>query len=156
MDSTVTNIVNNVVAALPPHGQCWLWTWPLIYLHVISDLIIALSYFAIPGALLILIKSRPDIPYRLVIVMFATFIVACGLTHIMGVVTIWKPWFWLDGYIKLWTALVSAVTAISLYPLLPALIGMKSKSEYEKIEQELRELEELVAKHEKREKEKTQ
>ncbi len=31
-----------------PHGMCYLWNARLIYLHVISDSLISLSYFAPP------------------------------------------------------------------------------------------------------------
>ena len=114
------------------HGQCWLWTWPLIWLHVISDCLIAASYFAIPIALLIIISKRKDFPFKLLFFMFSMFIIACGLTHVMGVITVWKPWFWTEGYVKLWCAIVSVITAIGIYPLLPKIISIKDRSEYEK------------------------
>ena len=38
-------------AAFMPHGHCYLWTPSILWLHVASDIVIALSYFAIPLAL---------------------------------------------------------------------------------------------------------
>jgi hypothetical protein len=32
-----------------PHGHCYLWTKSLVLIHVISDGLIALAYFTIPG-----------------------------------------------------------------------------------------------------------
>jgi hypothetical protein len=33
-------------------------------------------------------------------VCFAVFIIACGTTHIMEIVNIWHPTYWLSGIIK--------------------------------------------------------
>lgn len=35
-----------------PHGFCYLWMPTILWLHIISDTIIALAYFSIPFALL--------------------------------------------------------------------------------------------------------
>ncbi|HMK79956.1 MAG TPA: ATPase, partial [Xanthobacteraceae bacterium] len=35
-------------ASLSPHGICLLWRPELVWLHVVSDSIIAISYFSIP------------------------------------------------------------------------------------------------------------
>ena len=46
-----------------PHGICLLWEPELIWLHVISDAIIAASYFSIPFALAILVSKRRDFQF---------------------------------------------------------------------------------------------
>ena len=35
-----------------PHGHCYLWQTPLVGLHLVSDLLIAIAYFSIPIMLL--------------------------------------------------------------------------------------------------------
>ena len=40
-----------------PHGICLLWEPELIWLHVVSDTLIALAYFSIPFALAIFVSS---------------------------------------------------------------------------------------------------
>jgi signal transduction histidine kinase len=45
---------------------------------------------------------------------FALFIVACGSTHLMEVVTTWVPFFWIDASANLITAVLSASVAIAL------------------------------------------
>ena len=126
----MTNIFNPS-NELVPHLICWNKTMDLIWLHVISDFIIAFSYLSIPTALLMIFFKRPDIPFKWLFFMFAMFIISCGLTHIMGIITVWYPLFWMDGYIKLSCAIISIITAISLYPLLPSIIGLKNKVYYE-------------------------
>src|SRR5258708_36920700 len=46
---------------------------------------------------------------------FGLFIIACGGTHFMEVVTIWKPVYVFSAAVKLFTALVSLMTA----PVIP-------------------------------------
>ena len=45
---------------------------------------------------------------------FGLFIVACGGTHLMEVVTVWIPVYVLSAGVKEFTALVSAITALWL------------------------------------------
>ncbi|OYZ68339.1 MAG: hypothetical protein B7X98_02070, partial [Methylophilaceae bacterium 17-43-7] len=66
-----------------PHGHCYLWTPVLLWLYVVSDSVIALSYFTIPVALIYLVKKRKDIQFNWIFVMFSVFIFACGMTHLI-------------------------------------------------------------------------
>lgn len=40
-----------------PHGHCYLWTPVLLWMYVVSDTVIAISYYTIPMALLYLVKN---------------------------------------------------------------------------------------------------
>ncbi|MGZ8157478.1 MAG: sensor domain-containing protein [Methylobacter sp.] len=97
-----------------------------MWLHIISDSIIALAYFSIPFALFYFVQKRTDLAYRWVFVLFAVFICLCGTTHLISIWTIWHPDYWLDGLIKLATALVSIVTALLIWPLIPKLLRLPS------------------------------
>lgn len=109
-----------------PHGMCILWRNDLLILHVVSDALIALAYFAIPGILLYFLHKRKDVVFSWVFVMFALFIVACGLTHLMGIWTFWYPDYLEQGLIKALTAIISILTAIALIPILPQIINLPS------------------------------
>ncbi len=109
-----------------PHGACYLWLPSMLWLHILSDATIALAYFSIPFALWYFVNKRTDLAYRWVFVLFGMFILLCGTTHLMGIWTIWHPDYWLDGLIKLATALVSIVTALLIWPLLPKLLALPS------------------------------
>ena len=74
-----------------PHGQCILWKPEVLWLHVVSDSLIALAYLAIPLSLLYFVQRRKDIPFSGMFLMFGAFIVACGTTHVMEVWTLWAP-----------------------------------------------------------------
>jgi signal transduction histidine kinase len=103
-----------------PHAYCYLYDTKLIALHVGSDAVIWLSYVAISCTLVYLVwRTRREIPFSWMFLAFGLFIVACGFTHFMEVVVLWKPLYWLAGDIKLLTALASVVTAIALPGLVP-------------------------------------
>lgn len=113
-----------------PHGMCYLWQPGLITAQVGTNLLIALSYYAIPLLLLYFIRRRPDIPNPLLFTLFASFILACGTTHLLDIVTIWHPIYWVDTMVRGVTALASVATAVVLAPLMPRLLRSGTVSNY--------------------------
>ncbi len=109
-----------------PHGHCYLWNPGLIWLHVVSDSLIALAYFFIPVALIYFIWRRRDLPFQWVFVCFGIFILACGATHAMEVWTLWHANYWLAGAIKAVTAMASVPTAILLFQSVPQALALPS------------------------------
>ena len=108
-----------------PHAMCFLSNKQLILLHAGSDTIIWLSYLAISLTLVYLVwRTRREMPFSWMFLAFGTFIVACGFTHILDVVVLWKPYYWLSGDVKLVTAVASAVTAMALPALVPQIHTM--------------------------------
>lgn len=43
-------------------GYCYLWNPSLVWLHVISDTLIAMAYFAIPFTLIWFVRKRQGLP----------------------------------------------------------------------------------------------
>jgi two-component sensor histidine kinase len=125
-------------AAYMPHGYCLFWQPWLVALFAGSDLLIFLSYSAIPLALLIFLRRRPDIRYRFLVALFASFIMLCGLTHLVSITTLWVPVYPLHGLVKLVTGLVSMTTAVVLFLLIPALVKIPSPRQLEEAHDELR------------------
>ena len=109
-----------------PHGYCYLWKPGLVWLHVVSDVLIALAYFSIPVTLIYFIRKRRDLPFRWMFVSFGMFILACGTTHTMEVWTLWHGTYWLSGAIKVVTAMASVPTAILLVQLVPQMLALPS------------------------------
>ncbi|WP_260482316.1 sensor histidine kinase [Sphingomicrobium flavum] len=126
------------IAQYMPHGMCLLWQPWLITLWAGSDLLIFLSYMAIPIALLTVLKKRGDIPHRGLIVLFASFILLCGLTHLMGIVTLWQPIYPYVGILKLATGIVSMITALVLFRLIPTLVSLPSPAHLREVNEQLR------------------
>lgn len=109
-----------------PHGFCLWWEPGLIWLHAGSDVAITLAYLSIPLAMLAVLRQRRDWRYPGLVILFASFILLCGLTHATGLATLWYPAYWLEGAVKLATAFVSVATAILLWPLIPRLVAIPS------------------------------
>ena len=114
-----------------PHGHCYLWHTPLVWLHVASDSIIALAYFSIPITLVYFISKREDLPFDWIFALFGAFIVACGITHLFELWTLWHPTYWLSGTMKAITALISFATAILLVDLMPQALALPSPAQLE-------------------------
>ena len=116
-------------SGLTPHGFCLLWAPGLIALHAVSDAIVGLAYFSIPLALASFAAQRKDLEYGWIIHLFVAFILACGTTHLMSILTLWSPAYGIEGIIKAITALLSIATAVILWPLIPKLVALPSGSQ---------------------------
>lgn len=130
-----------------PHGYCYLWDPGLVWLHVISDALITLAYFAIPAILLWFVRKRRDLPFTWMFLLFGVFIIACGSTHAMEIWNLWHANYWLSGVIKAVTAAASIPTAILLAHLVPQAIELPSLSQWMQanaaLEREVRERRDL-------------
>lgn len=135
MFETLSNLFTS--EGFEPHGHCFLWQRPLLWLYIASDSLIAISYYIIPIALVIFVRKREDLAFNWIFLMFSAFIFACGTTHVMGIWKLWEPVYWLDGSIKAITAGLSVATAATLWPLIPRALALPSPSSLELVNQEL-------------------
>lgn len=115
-----------------PHGGCYFWRPELVWLHMSSDVFIALAYVLIPFSLIQLVRKRKDLEFNWMFVMFGIFILACGTTHLMNVWNIWHSAYRLEGVIKAITALASIPTAILMFRLVPQAIALPSPQDLKK------------------------
>jgi PAS domain S-box-containing protein len=113
-----------------PHGYCYMWNPGLVWLHVISDSLIAISYFTIPITLLWFVRKRRDLPFSWMFGLFGAFIVACGATHVMEVWNLWHAQYWLAGGLKAVTAAASVATAILLAWLVPKALKLPNITQW--------------------------
>lgn len=120
-----------------PHGFCYQWRPDILWMHVVSDAVVALAYFSIPLTLIYFLRHRRDIPFRWLIGLFAAFIILCGLTHVFGIWTVWQPVYGLEGLVKAMTALVSIFTAMALVPIIPEALKLRSPAELEAANRQL-------------------
>lgn len=130
-----------------PTAQCFAWAADILWLHVLSDAVIAFSYILIPTALYIIATrnqyrgQHKDLAY-----LFMALIFSCGLTHAAAIYTAWVPAYRLEGWLKAITASIAAVTTLVLLPKLPDLLlnaGIQRK--YERMEDQQRMLEAQLA-----------
>jgi PAS domain S-box-containing protein len=115
-------------------------------------MLIGISYVAISATLAYLVhRARRDIPFSWMFLAFGLFIVACGGTHFMEVLTVWHPFYWLAGDVKVVTAFASVATALTLPSLVPKVLSLletskaatRHRADLEAAHKRLQELEEL-------------
>ena len=116
-----------------PHGHCYLWQTPLVWLHITGDFLIAIAYFSIPAMLIYFVFKRRDVPFLGIFALFGAFIILCGTGHLLEIWTLWHSAYWLSGIEKAITALVSCYTAGSMVTLLPQFLSLKTPQEVEEI-----------------------
>jgi PAS domain S-box-containing protein len=120
-----------------PHGYCYLWQTPLVLLHVISNMLIALAYFSIPAMLIYCVYKRSDVPFLRMFILFGAFILSCGVGHGLDVWTLWYPNYWISGLERAVTALVSCYTAAEMMVQLPGFLSLKTPEQLAMVNQEL-------------------
>ena len=99
-----------------PHGYCFTWTPGLLWTMVVSKLVIAAAYLSIPVAILSSVRGRGEPSNNKVAWLFSAFILACGITHLMSVWTVWQPDYGWQAVSKAVTAVISLITAVALWP----------------------------------------
>ncbi|HEX2099961.1 MAG TPA: ATP-binding protein [Candidatus Synoicihabitans sp.] len=128
-----------VFSAFLPHGFCYRWDATLVWLHVISDALIALAYFSIPASLVYFVRRRKDVAFGWMFACFALFILSCGATHVMGIWTVWEPAYWWSGWVKALTALASVPTAYLLATrVVPIALRLPSPEALRRVNEDLR------------------
>jgi C4-dicarboxylate-specific signal transduction histidine kinase len=122
---------------LMPHGVCFLWNPGIVWLHAISDGVIAVSYYLIPLALVYFVRRRRDLPFHWMFLMFGVFIFGCGTTHLMELWTLWHGTYRIAGLVKALTAVASVATAVLLVELMPQALALPSPSQLRTANEEL-------------------
>nr|WP_217589842.1 PAS domain S-box protein [Burkholderia sp. GbtcB21] len=69
--------------------------------------------------------------------MFAVFILACGTTHLISILDIWQPVYWLDASVKTITAAASLATAVVIWPLMPKALALPSPMQLDQANRDL-------------------
>lgn len=107
-------------SGFPPRWHCGMWEEGHGWLHVISDTLIFGAYTLIPVSLLIFAwKKHREILYAKLVWLFAAFILACGIGHLIEATIFWHPWYRFSGLVKAITAVVSWATLIMIIRKLP-------------------------------------
>jgi signal transduction histidine kinase/CheY-like chemotaxis protein len=142
MFSALTNWLFN--PGLTPHGFCLLWDPGLIWTYALSDAGIGLAYFSIPVALAAIARNRSDLVFSPLLWLFAAFILLCGTTHWIDVLTLWTPAYGIGAAVRVATALASVFTAIALWMLLPDAVTFPTPEQMREANAELKSTQERL------------
>lgn len=105
-------------SSLMPDSVCWNQDQQLIWTMVVTNAVTFLSYFSICATLFYLARrTRKAIAHDwgYFLIGFGLFIIACGTTHLMEVITTWIPVFWVAAGTNVVTAILSAYVAIQFF-----------------------------------------
>lgn len=127
-----------------PHGMCLLWKPSVLWTLVFSNILIAISYLLIPAILLTVYVKRKDVKYTWIFLLFAAFILLCGTTHALHVVTYWNPIYGAQGVVDALTGGVSFLTALVLWRLVPDLLKLPTPTAFKLSEKKYKTLVESV------------
>jgi PAS domain S-box-containing protein len=116
-------------SGLTPHGFCLLWEPGLIWTSALADLAVGAAYFTIPVVLVAFVRRRRDVAFQPLFWLFAAFILLCGVTHWLDLVTLWVPAYGAQAVAKAATAIVSMATVVALWRLLPRALALASSAE---------------------------
>lgn len=126
-----------------------MWKPLVFWLTLASHALITLSYFIIPFSLILLIYLRKDFKFRWLFVLFGAFILLCGLTHLLALITLYKPIYGVSSLILFATAIVSVLTSIVIWPQIPILAKVATPWQLEEKNLELQRSNEQLIKAEK-------
>lgn len=115
---------------LVPHGYCLSWNPALLWTTVLSDATMVLGYGSYPIAVTYFVWKRKDLQYRwLYLAFFNGFILTCTATHLMSVVTVWNPQYWVAAYVNALSAVVSVATVFAIWWVIPRALTLPSPEE---------------------------
>jgi signal transduction histidine kinase/CheY-like chemotaxis protein len=95
------------MSTLSPHGACLLWQPELIWLNAISDTLIAGGFFATAFFVMFSVWRRRDFQFRWAWWSFGVYILLCGVSRLLSVLTLWVPAYDIDSAVKGIVALMS-------------------------------------------------
>jgi len=133
--SLITHIFDSF--GFMPHSHLFLWKPNLLWSFVLSDALIAASYFLISLALWYFARKREDLPFKRLFIIFGVFVMSCGMTHLVAIWTIWQPNFWFHASTKVIVAALSVLTVIMLFLSMPLALTMPGRKELALINQQL-------------------
>jgi len=111
--------------------MCYVWRPDILWIHVLADTGIVLSYLSIPAMLFYFYRKRATMLCRGLVMMFSLFILACGLTYLTSIWIIWNGHYGAQDVLKVITAIVSVIAAIMLYSHMPRIMSLRTPDELE-------------------------
>ena len=114
-------------------GEAWFEHPWIGWLHILSDILIFVAYFAVPVVVMYFVRQRDDLKFPPVFYGFLCIIFfSCGVVHLIEAGIFWWPVYKLSGMAKLVTSMASVMGVIMLIRVLPTALELKSGTEYER------------------------
>lgn len=109
-------------------GHAW-----LAWLHIISNIIIAIMYIVIARGLIIIYEAKKHDPSYKAIFYFSLSKFCGGLIFLINTIMFWFPYYKLYTLIKILTAFFSCITIYYLIPVVSRFVTYKTPEEYQAV-----------------------
>lgn len=111
-----------VNARMLPIGYCLQWRADLVWMHVLSDLCLAVVYLAVPFIVFTVLRGR-HVPQscRWVFRLFGGAILMGGIVHVLSMLSIWYNVHNIEAVAKVLTAAISVAAVLLLIPAITLL-----------------------------------
>lgn len=120
-------------SAFPSRWVCGTGWLPFTgWFMIASDLLVFSAYLSIPLLLVYFIRKKQDIAFLRVFWLFAAFIFACGVSHLLDAIMFWWPAYRLNALERFITGLISWGTVVALIPIIPQALALRSPAALEK------------------------
>lgn len=121
-----------------PRRVCMYGEAGLINTHLYSDLAIAIAYSTIPVSLIILAARRKDLLHKSTFIIFACFILFCGITHIMNILAMYKTYYRWDAIFKVCCAIASVGAAATVPFVVRDVLKMPTSKQMKEMTEQLK------------------
>jgi CheY-like chemotaxis protein len=127
-------------SVLLQHSRAYTPPQFLTWLSLAASLSIAVAFCVMPFSLFQIIRQRPDVPFGWIVHCIAGFLFLCGLSALLGLVTIW-----FTGPLVIWSlvltrvaaALLSVATLLVLRALVPRILEIPTRAQWLAVTNEL-------------------
>jgi CheY-like chemotaxis protein len=112
----------------------------LTWLSLFSGVAIAVAFCVMPFSLFRIVRRRSDVPFGWIVLCIAGFLFLCGLSGLMGLLTIWfqSPLvIWALVLTRMGTALFSIATLFTLRSLVPRILEIPTQDQWLALNNEL-------------------
>jgi signal transduction histidine kinase len=131
------------MSMLTPHGACLEWQPVLVWINAVSDALIGAGFFATALFLGLLVWRRRDLQFAAAFLGFGAYVMVCGLTRLLSILTLWVPAYGIEAAAKSVQAVMSVgIAAALLLIVLPRLLVLPGRNQlqqaYAALEEEVR------------------
>lgn len=109
----------------------------LVWLHFVSDIVIAIAYVAIPITLLYFVRRRQDSPFNWMFLWFGLFTIGCAVNHAMEAWNAWQSNYLIASGVKVAIALASVASALLIVRLIPHASALPGSGRLEQLSRRL-------------------
>ncbi len=106
-------------------------------MHVGGDMLTFAAYTVISFSIWRFTTLRPEFKHSKVALVSAAFVFFCGITHLVGAISLWWPAYGMQGILKVLTCCISLTAALMLWRLLPRIVEFPSGAQIAKQNEQL-------------------